>query len=115
MLKGVFKMSADNGIYILKTKRTALEKPKGCWTNGKLNYVYRVAYACAIDNLGYYKEKQPYNLGAYMRDVWGESEVFTTEEAAMQYANDLDNSFDSILEYGICKIDMSEYVFYGDI
>jgi len=104
-------MSADNGIYILKTKRTALENPKDCWTNGKLNYVYRVAYTRAIDNLDYYKEKQPYNLGAYMRDVWGESQVYTTEKEAMLHANTLDR----ILEYGICKIDMSEYVFYGDI
>lgn len=50
-----------------------------------------------------------------MRDVWGESEVFTTEKAAMLYASALDNSIDHILEYGICIIDMSEYVFYGDI
>ncbi len=107
-------MSADNGIYILKTKRTALESPKGVWTNRVENFVYRIAHAQAIDNLDFYKRKQPYNLGAYMKDVWGKSEVFTDESKALLAAHNLSEEFDYV-EYGVQRIDMSEYVFYGDI
>lgn len=106
-------MSADNGVYILKTKRTALEKPQGHWTNGIDNTVYRVAVTSAIDNLDYYRNNKIYNLGAYMREVWGNSKVHDNEQdAVMQaYATSKENH----TEYGVVFIDMSEYVFYGDI
>lgn len=107
-------MSADNGVYVIKTKRTAKEGPKGHWTNRIGNFVYRVAHAQAIDNLEWYKEKQPYNLGAYMKDVWGASEVFDDESAALISAHKLAKSI-GYLEYGVNQIDMSEYIFYGDL
>lgn len=107
-------MSADNGIYVIKTKRTAKEGPKGHWTNGKENFVYRIAHAQAIDNLDYYIKKQPYNLGAYMVSVWGESEVFTDESAAMISAHKLAKSV-GYTEYGVNQIDLSEYIFFNDL
>lgn len=109
-------MSADNGIYVIKTKRTAKEGPKGHWTNGKdkENFVYRVAHAQAIDNLDWYKEKQPYNLGAYMVSVWGESEVFTDESTALISAHKLAKTV-HYTEYGVNLIDMSEYIFFNDL
>lgn len=107
-------MSADNGVYILKTKRTALENPPGTWTNGVENFVYRVAHTNAIDNLQWFESKQIYNLGAYMKDVWGESLVFTTETEATLYAMEMAKGI-KVLEYGVQLIDMSEYVFYGDL
>lgn len=107
-------MSADNGIYIIKTKRTALESPKGCWTNGKENFVYRVAHTQAIDNLDYYVKNQTYNLGAYLKDIWGQSEVFTDKEPALAAAHKMADEC-PILEYGVQMIDLSDYIFYGDV
>lgn len=109
-------MSADNGIYILKTKRTALEEPKGVWTNNVENFVYRVAYASAIDNFDYYANKQLYNLGAYMQSVWGTSAVYTNEVDALEEASSLFEKFEKHdqLEYGISMIDASELIFFGD-
>lgn len=117
-------MSADNGIYVIKTKRTALEEVRefkmncetvkhSSWTNGIENFVYRVAHVQAIDNLDYYKEKQLYNLGAYMHDTWGESEVFTDEGTALVEAHRLAKEIEYV-EYGVSVIDMSEHIFYGD-
>lgn len=37
-------MSADNGVYVIKTKRTAKEGPKGTWTNRVENFVFRIAH-----------------------------------------------------------------------
>lgn len=112
MAKGKI-MSADNGVYILKTKRTAREQPRGRLTPGVENFVYRVAMASAIDNLDYYKQKQQYNLGAYMSDVWGRSNVYDNEQDAVMYAHSV--AKENYTEYGIKLIDMSEYIFYNDI
>lgn len=109
-------MSADNGIYILKTLRNAIEEPSGVWTawfRGVTNYVYRVACVSAIDNLDYYIQFQPHNAGAYMVDVWGKSPVYTTEEDALAAARS--HPLSDQTEYGIVHIDMSQYVFYGDL
>lgn len=106
-------MSADNGVYILKTKRTALEKPQGRWTMGVENYVYRVSVVSAIDNLDYYMHQKTYNLGAYMHEAWGKSMVYSDEKDAMMHANKIDKDY--CTEYGVCFVDMSEYIFYGDI
>lgn len=106
-------MSADNGIYILKTKRTALENPKGTWTNNRPNDVWRIAYTSAIDNFDYYKNKAIHNLGAYMFDTWGRSPVYDSADAALGAAKEMADKIDPT-EYGINFIDASEYVFYGD-
>lgn len=106
-------MSADNTILVIKTKRTAYENPKGVWTNGQENYVYRVAHVQAADNLGYYKRNELYNLGAYLYDTFKDSPVFHTEETALEYADKLELEY-GYVEYGCSLEDLSEYVFWGD-
>lgn len=89
-------MSADNGIYILKTN------------GGK----FRVAEACAIDNLDWYKKNDPYNLGVYLRDVFGDSPVFSEEKVAVDFAFEM--SKHGWTEYGICHINLDDYRFPED-
>jgi hypothetical protein len=108
-------MSADNGIYILRTKRT--RKLVG---NASVKtdpyYVYRVAHAQAIDNFEYYNRNQPYNLGAYMISIWGSSVVHETSEAALLDAKNKLNKIhheEGICEYGIVPID-TDLIFFGD-
>lgn len=107
-------MSADNGIYILVTKRTRTQENGVIINDGKEHLVYRVAHVQAIDNLGWYKENQSYNLGAYMKDVWGESKVYPTRAAAMEKAVEMSNDYE-ILEYGIQIIELKDMIFYGDM
>jgi hypothetical protein len=114
-------MSADNGIYVLVTKRTRVcEEISGsgvigkCWGDRKDHLVYRVAHTQAIDNLNSYQQNEPRNLGAYMVDVWGQSKVYMTPEAAMQKAVELANECE-VLEYGIQVIEMNDMIFYGDL
>ena len=57
-------MSADNGIYILKTTRNR-RKVGAAWIQCEPHFVYRVAYTNAIDNFNWLKENKLYNLGAY--------------------------------------------------
>ena len=105
-------MSADNGIYILKTIRTRKDDGRG-WVKCPPYPVYRVALASAIDNFSWYQENQSYNLGAYIKDVWGNSPVFKSEGEAFKYASEIEEAT-PILEYGICLL-TTEYIFYGDM
>ncbi len=107
-------MSADNGIYVLCTSRTARETSPGTWINRDPNVVYRVAYTQAADNFNWFETNRPYNLGAYMVDVWGKSPVFADPVEANDYAETLARQY-SYLEYGIVQIDARQYVFYGDL
>ena len=105
-------MSADNGVYILSTIRN--RKQDGiAWVRCEPYKVYRVAEAGAIDNWDWYKENQPYNLGAYMKDIWGQSEVYNNKEDALLAAHKIEESLD-VCEYGVSVID-TDYVFYGDM
>jgi hypothetical protein len=105
-------MSADNGIYILKTIRTSKQDGNG-WVKTEPYPVYRVAHACAIDNFDWYKMNQPHNLGAYMKDIWGSSPVYGDKQEALTYASQMEMK-SPILEYGICSIN-TDYIFYGDM
>jgi hypothetical protein len=106
-------MSTDNGIYILRTVRNRFDVDEQTGQRAKLPYyVYRVAEAHAMDNFKWYEKNQPYNLGAFMLSIWGESDVFTTLESALEYAHKLEADF-PILEYGISVIE-TEYFFFGD-
>lgn len=49
-----------------------------------------------------------------MKDVWGTSDVFTNVADAAAAAHKLADSI-RYLEYGVNFIDMSEYIFYGDL
>ncbi len=105
-------MSADNGIYIAKF-------PDG----------YRWAYGSAIENCDYFPEGS-IERKLTLRDYFGRSNVYSTEEealnAASTYWNDRceaerkhnqdhpeDYCFESFLEYGICSI--GEYEGWDDV
>jgi len=106
-------MSADNGIYILKTTdRWKRREDSPCWdrVDGGVT-AYRVAHAQAIDNFSYYEKHDRMYLGAYMLDIWGKSKVFYNLQDALMEANRMANDID-ILEYGISTIDASNYHFY---
>jgi hypothetical protein len=105
-------MSADNGIYILKTIRTSKQKDIG-WVKTEPYPVYRVSDASAIENFDWYKKNQPYNLGGYMKDIWGGCKVYEDEQEALNHATQLEKVI-PLLEYGICRID-TDYIFYGDM
>lgn len=85
-------MSADNGIYILQSpvaNSDAIE--------------YRVAYASAIDNVGYYEEGSPSCI-AMENAYFGDSEVYLSADAALSRARQLEKEYtDNLgyLEYGI--------------
>ncbi len=105
-------MSADNGVYVLSTIRN--RKQDGiAWVACEPHKVYRVAEAGAIDNFGWHELNQPYNLGAYMQSIWGQSEVYDNKDDALLVAHKIEESLD-ICEYGVSVID-TDYVFYGDM
>lgn len=111
-------MSADNTILIIKTKRTAQEISKGFWAPGVENYVYRVAEVRAAESLDYIEKNQLYNLGAYLFTHFKDSPVFTDEEGADTYAEQLESEIENTqgyVEYGILSVDLSQYVFWGDL
>jgi len=117
-------MSADNGIYILKTK----DNYKVEWYYNAFNdeygeihsvkdgiIAYRVAHTQAIDNFRWCEENQLYMLGKYMYDVWGKSKVYYSQKEAFEEAqkrfNEIINSDFPICEYGIQMIDARKYSF----
>ncbi len=97
-------MSADNGIYILKTIDSNTKN------DGKLES-YRVAYASAIDNFYYFEELNIQKLYEYMVDIWKNSPIFYCKTDALIYADNLSKSF-PYLEYGIQTIE-TKYDFYA--
>lgn len=104
-------MGADSGIYILRTLRTTIDNEG--WVERCEPYpVWRVAYAHAIDNFFYYQQEQPYNLGAYMLEVWGKSPVFTSLPEAQAMAEQVLKKIKRA-DYGISVID-TDYHFYTD-
>jgi hypothetical protein len=106
------KISADNGVYVLKTIRTRRFDRSG-WVKTNPYPVYRVAETGAIDNFDYYREKELHNLGAYILDVWGNSPVFEDNGEALSYAHSIEEKL-LICEYGVSSIE-TDYIFYGDM
>ncbi len=107
-------MSSDNGVYILRTLRTRKETQKGVWSKSEPYSVWRVAHVGAIDNFDWYLNNATYNLGAYMKDIWGNSPVFESEDEAITYANILAKDIEP-LEYGVSVINVPyDMIFYGD-
>ena len=106
-------MSADDGIYILKTtdKSQQSKANKSCWINKSPEGIiaYRVAWAQAIDNFDYYKQNEPHNFGYWLHLIWKESPVFYSLQEAREYANEMIDH----TEYGINEIDALEYNFPG--
>jgi|GEM_PF-5369941 len=107
-------MSADNGVYILKTTDKFKRINENSLENlfGKDITAYRVAHAQAVDNFDWYKENEIHNLGKWMYDVFGKSPVFYDEKEAREYAFKKHDEYD-YTEYGVCDIDAGEYNFPG--
>ena len=106
-------MSADNGIYVLATRRTRRETSPGRWSQSEQHCVWRVAHAQAIDNLDWYEQNELNMLGWYMYQVWGKSAIYKTLEEALIAAHKKAED-EPVLEYGVCVINMSKYRFPGD-
>lgn len=118
-------MSADNGIYILMTR----DKFKQVIDEGRSKGVgypvvvhenqfdaptlaYRVAHSCAIDNFNWYKENELHNLGWWMNEIWGNSNVLYSKAEAVKLAEEIESNL-PYTEYGICFIDATEFNFPG--
>lgn len=80
-------MSADNGIYILVTKGPE----------------YRVIHTQSIDDIYWDAPIGDWNEGI-IKDRFDNAEVFNTEKAAWEEADEMAKSYD-ILEYGISMIE----------
>lgn len=94
-------MSADNGIYILKTPRR----------DNPTKSEYRVAHCQAIDNVcernAFWADIQP----AYAVMYFGNSTVFDDKSDALLEAGSIEDEilsdeFCPVLEYGICEIEL---------
>lgn len=96
-------MSADNGIYILRTNRDRKDtEDENKNIIGLGFYEYRVAYASAIDNIFYYKDgSQEYF--AKLVSYFGECKIFYNENEAWLYAKEVYKQED-VLEYGVSQI-----------
>lgn len=75
--------------------------------------VWRVAHAQGIDNLEWFEENEPYNVGAFLLCVFEESPLFFDHNDALAHAQKMASEYD-ILEYGICSIDRPDMIFFGD-
>jgi hypothetical protein len=112
-------MSADNGVYILKTtSEWQIDPVSGHkWSDHSTRLVCRVAELAGVDNLNWYENNQHYNMGAYLLQNWGKSHVYYTEAEAFEAAKVIlaqtIKGF-GICEYGIQLIDMAQYRFFGD-
>lgn len=86
-------MSADNGIYILKT------------LDG-----FRVIHAQAIDNLYWWDSEMRNEINPKeLKRYFGNCKVYDTEKVAQEvaiqmYENIINDDYCSICEYGICYI-----------
>lgn len=105
-------MSADNGIYILQTIDSFKNTGRGAWvsTAGKGVVCYRVAHAQAIDNLSWYEENEPYNVGYFLHSVWGNSVPLYDLSEAEKLASEMEKEI-GYTEYGIQLIKRLQYNF----
>jgi hypothetical protein len=111
-------MSADNGVYILGSKRSFVELTPGTYSRVKEYDVYRVAYTQGFDSFYWYNNNQPYNTGSFLYEVFKDSPVFMSAEDALHYASKLAEEVD-YLEYGITVVDTSmlgkNFMMFGDL
>lgn len=104
-------MSADNGIYILRSKSewlingaTRVRTPE--------HFVYRVAQNQAMDNYDWYLNNQLHNLGWYLWTVFRGSYRHISYDSAQCEATAIERGC-GYTEYGICLIEFDK-VFPGD-
>ena len=116
-------MSADNGIYILKTTDKFERVKRGTTLlrnrtigGGEGIEAWRVAHTQAIENFKYFEEKEPHNLGHYMFEVWGNSPIFYSRDEAWRCAEELYDEImedEGFVEYSTAEINAGEYNFPG--
>ena len=112
-------MSADNGIYVLRTLKPSTLDVDG---NAHANYEYRVRHLQAVENVDWDETKKNPDVdyvGDYTdnddvrirnaREMWKDCQVFTdyaeaTKEAQRQYDEVMNDDFCPIVEYGICNV-----------
>lgn len=85
-------MSADNGVYILRTKGPE----------------FRVVHAQAIDNIDYDPPQDLSFNPDVVLDYFGQSKVYKSEAEALLAARQIQKGL-PICEYGICTLDYSNY------
>jgi len=79
-------MSADNGIYIIKT----------------VGPEWRVEEMSAIENL-WYPDNSTQTVIKNAREMFADAKVFKSRAEALEYAHDLARDF-AVLEYGVSEI-----------
>jgi len=94
-------MSADNGVYILKSRTPMVPQNDTSWVQPENEYEYRVAHCQAIDNIDY--------SDLYLVVYFIRSKVYLTYEEALARAQEIydgimDDDFCPIVEYGISTI-----------
>jgi len=113
-------MSADNGVYILKTLARGAKYAYVPLQEGEISpfYVYRVLHAQAIENIYYRVESQSdhdlFDQRTFVPEVayeyFKECQPLFDEGRALIYAHQLADQT-SILEYGVEILDHGEQVF----
>lgn len=104
-------MSADNGIYVLKTLA------RGVAGEPSARFEYRVAHASAIDNLYYDVETGEHRANfipemAY--EYFGTAPLFTSEDEAFKYAFEEAKEY-SVLEYGVSLLNHENQPFPSNL
>lgn len=98
-------MSADDGIYILKTRG-------GPYRNyaGRPDFYYHITHAQAIENIDYEPNYKGFNLQGLM-SYFGHCHMEYSEEDAYKYAREMEERQHKEIgfypEYGVCLIDAS--------
>jgi len=95
-------MSADNGIYILRTPAPPV-KEGNSYINQHSKYEYRVAHCQAIENIDY--------SDLYLPLLFGGSQIYNEQDAA-QKANEIQKQIEEdggFTEYGIIPLCKETY------
>lgn len=96
-------MSADNGIYILRTRRAPIKRGN-TYENQHGKFEYRVAHCSAIDNIDY--------SDLYLPLYFGNSKVFHSPDEAFAEAQRKVSEIENggwFTEYGICNLNKDCY------
>lgn len=93
-------MSADNGVYILKTPAWPIKDENGGYRNQGDKFEYRVAHAGAIDNIDY--------SDLYLACYFGNCKVHDNEDDAWKEAREIAADV-GFLEYGVSMIEKHFY------
>jgi hypothetical protein len=105
-------LSADNVIIILQTWSKQINRGTGYYQNVKPYKKYYVFHTQAWDNFEWYKENQPYNVGAYLLTETKQAVVTLDYESAWDHGIKLLKEI-GYVEYGMQVVE-TDYYLYGD-